>query len=362
MRLDFGNLFLQFVFLAIAFTESNPYLNAWQAQSRASVGQGEVDGFDYKNHTYGISFQYSSRYTLFRGQGAGVRARDFMPGPDRGEYLFAKLELPGRPSQFPVPYIASRPALYFGIHLGLDEETCQPMPSRFGVPPTDPSGNIVIDGVTFLWQEYILPHSPRSGPSLLAQRDYAAYSHGVCYEFHARFDDSSQGGSLSDWERVLSTVKFMLPDSSLQKTNPHRSPFTFPSEIARLQELADWQVTYPNFGTPLFGISSGFCGVEDLSSNNKIQLDYGDQESDDATANAHILKLEGDILRFLKKEGWTHPKANSGNGASELKDCYQHNRVVLTFSRGTSRCTMNSPCLWSDSITVTILSPAPRSE
>jgi hypothetical protein len=88
-----------------------------------------------------------------------------------------------------------------------------------------------------------------------------------------------------------------------------------------------------------------------------ITLEYG-SSLDDTAANAAVDKLSADVVRLIQKNGWKPNPLPTGAPSGRL-DCYIKDSVFVDFTKGTSRCTMNSPCNVHDQLTVTVYIPVP---
>jgi len=344
---------------------------AFNLVARAQEGHPAVPEATYSSSRFGISFRIPTNYTLLQGQGVGARTGDFgfVPG-DAGEYLFAKLDRSSGFPQFPI-LAPSAAALYFGIHLGVTEQTCL---APLDFPGYRSKGTLVLDQITFHW-------SADPGPAKLQMlvrspfaeeyfRDYAGFANGVCYEFHLRSRMNQRDNTVSELEAAVSSIR-IFPRAVPAQANPGlpETPFPLPEEILGLLRLAPWQISYPKsfgFPRPLRPPSTSqsenppaqlFPSGPDLSQFNAISLSYVSQLQDGDEATAATTKLAQEIVAYLEQHQWSTVHPAAGPASRFGSGTYRKEGARLDFSVGTNLCTMNSPCTQFDTLTITVYLP-----
>jgi hypothetical protein len=335
----------------------------------------------YTNSVYGFSFRFPSNFILHLGNySRGI----FSSHSDSGAITLATVMIP---PAFWTGTNAGPMFLFVGVNPMVSMGSCEALvaPDEWtaGAAP-----NLTIGGVEFKGRNEVEKGTGRgsqSGVEKTYQRQYAEYSHGVCYEFEIDTSTADQSrlrmpGELvqvdldrvfSELEAIILTTKIEVPNPGARAlgakaehvTKPWETSLPFPKELAGLDELSNWDIQYPP-GTPtaplgalLFPSQYKICGIGDWGRYMPIAFGFS-SSLDNVAANAEVDKLAADVIRLIRKEGWKSSPLTGGL-QSGTPDCYAKDSVFVDFAKGTSRCTMNSPCTVHDELMVTVYIPAP---
>jgi hypothetical protein len=324
----------------------------------------------YTNAVYGIAFRFPSNFVLHLGD---YERGIYSSKNDRGEILLVTDEIP---SEFWMGTNAAAITLFLGVQPSLSVESC----SALAEPDEWTSGETLklkVDGVELKGRTEIQKGDGRgmqSGVGNIYQRQYTGYAHGICYEFDIDMTTldqtrirTPQGIVQVDPERIFAelesiilTVKFEQPISSAfgaeakkgRVTKPWETNLRIPKDLAGLERLADWDIRYPA-GASQVGSRYPVCGTTEVGNFLPITFWYG-SPLDAAAANAAVDKMNADVIELLKKNGWQLHRSPPGAGVA---DCYAKELTFVEFGKGTSRCTMNSPCSTYDELYVTVYMP-----
>jgi len=325
----------------------------------------------YTNSVYGLSFRFPSNFTLHLGNySRGI----FSSHSDRGEILLATDMIP---SGFWMGTNAAVIILFVGVNPMISMESCKALVAPDGWT-SGAALQLTVDGLEFKGRNEIEKSTgtgAQSGVGNIYERQYAGYSHGVCYEFEIDLSTVDQsrmripGGLVqvdlervfAEMEAIILTAKFEVPNPGAlaagakaeHVTKPWETSLPIPKELEGLDALTDWDIQYPT-GAPPAPFVPRFqfkiCGTGDSGSYMPITFVYGASSSlDNAAANAAVDKLIAEVTQLVQKNGW---KMGS-------TDCYTKGSVFVDFGKGTGRCTMNSPCTAYDILSVTLYIPVP---
>ncbi len=329
----------------------------------------------YTNSAYGLSFRFPGDFSfqLYSDLEQAPRGKSH-PHSDPGEVVLATLVLPNRS--------AAPSIMTVGVNTGISEELC-----AYLVTPdqwtSGPALTLGVNGVKFAGRNEV-DRSRQFGMQNSYRRQYTAYSHRTCFEFESNFatlDPSRTRGrfglaptpvdldqAFAEMELILQTVKIQTPNlgtsnlgsKSVHVSRPWETSLAFPKELASLDDLTDWKITYPPPVHPFSvrGVPRQFkiCGEGDYDHYLQISFVGGaGPELDDAAANAAVDKLNSGVIQLLRRMGWKLMNSSPGGSTSV---CYGKNSVyVTTGDKGTDRCTMNSPCNVSDLLSVNVYIP-----
>lgn len=340
-----------------------------RASSESLYAAARPPELTYTNSVYGLAFRFPSNFTLHLGNyGRGV----FSSHSDQGEILLVTNMIP---SGFWMGTNAAVMSLLVGVNPGISMESC----TALVAPDEWTSGaalNLTIDGLEFKGRNEIEKSTGRGmqfGVENIYQRQYTGYSHGVCYEFEIDMVTADQsrmrmtGGLVQvDLDRVFAELEAIILTAKIEGPNPGalaagakrehitkpwETPLRFPKELAGMEELADWDIQYPA-GVQPERFPYKICGIGESSRHMPITFGYG-SSLDDAAANAAVDKLSAGVTRLIQKNGWKL-SAVPGGMQSGTPNCYARDSVFVELTKGTSRCTMNSPCSVHDELVVTV--------
>jgi hypothetical protein len=352
-------------------TKSRPLGFGWNRPSLESLyAAARPPELTYTNAVYGISFRFPSNFVLHLGDGErGI----YSSKNDPDKILLVTDEIP---SEFWMGTNAAAIMLFVDVQPNLSVESC----SALAEPDEWTSGETLklqVDGVELKGRTEIQKGNGRgiqSGVGNIYRRQYTGYAHGICYEFDidmATFDQTRirppQGIIQVDPERIFAelestilAVKFERPNSSAlgteakkgRVTKPWETNLRIPKDIAGLEKLADWDIRYPA-GASQARSQYRVCGTTEVGNFLAITFWYG-SALDAAAANAAVDKMNADVIELLKKNGWNLHRSPPGAGVA---DCYAKELTFAEFGKGTSRCTMNSPCNTYDEFSFTVYVP-----
>jgi hypothetical protein len=168
------------------------------------------------------------------------------------------------------------------------------------------------------------------------------------------------GRIFAELETIVLTVKFEPPNPSVVDTEAKKGSVTkpwdtnlrIPKELAGLENLANWDIRYPA-GAAHIGSQYRLCGTNEVSDFLPITFWYGSPLAG-AAANAAVDKLNAGVIELLKKNGWRLHESPRGAGVA---DCYAKELTFVESGKGTSSCTMNSPCNVYNELFVTVYVP-----
>jgi hypothetical protein len=331
----------------------------------------------YTNSKYGLSFRFPGNFNLqeYSNLQQGPRTQ-FDAHGDPDEIVLATLVVPSG-SAPPV-------MMFVGVNPTMSEGSCASLVApdqwTFGAALARS-----INGVKFTGRNEV-DKSQQFGMQNVYQRQYTAYSHGVCSEFDGDFSTLNPAHTrgrlgialapldleqtFAQMELILESVQIQTPNPGVEQmgaksahiTRPWETSLAFPKELARLDDLADWKITYLSRvpAIPLGGTLAHYkiCGEGDSDRYLPVVFASGaGPELDDATANAVVDKLNADVIQLLQKLGW---KLINSTGGDPNSACYGKDGVyVTTGAKGTDRCTMNSPCNVSDILSFDVYIPVP---
>jgi len=328
----------------------------------------------YTNSAYGLSFRFPGDFSFqqYSDLGQAPRGKSY-PHSDPAEIVLGTLVLPNR--------LAASSILNVGVNPRISEESC----ASLVAPDQWTSGGAItrtINGMRFTGRNEV-DKSLQWGMQNNYQRQYTAYSHETCFEFEGNFatlDPSHTRGrfrivstesdlhqNFEEMDLILQTVQIQTPDlgtsslgsKSVHVSRPWETSLPFPKELASLDDLTDWKITYPPHVHPFLQrvpAQLKICGEGDYDHYLQISFVGGaGPELDDAAANLAVDKLNSQVIQLLRKMGWKLMNSSPGGPTSV---CYGKNSVyVTTGDKGTDRCTMNSPCNVSDILSVNVYIP-----
>lgn len=324
----------------------------------------------YTNAVYGISFRLPSNFVLHLGDyERGV----YSSKNDRGEILLVSEEIP---SEFWMGTNTAAIMLFVGVQPNLTAESC----STLAEPDEWTSGETLklnVGGLELKGRTEIQKGNGRGmqfGGENIYRRQYTGYAHGICYEFDIDMTTLDQRRVrtpqgivqvdpeqiFAELESIILTVKIEQPNSSAlgtetkkgSVTKPWETHLRIPKDLAGLEKLADWDIRYPA-GASQTGSQYRVCGTNELGNFLPITFRYG-SSLDAAAANAAVDKMNADVIELLEGNGWKLHKSPPG---AWVADCYAKELAFVEFGKGTSRCTMNSPCNTYDELHVTVYVP-----
>lgn len=325
----------------------------------------------YTNAVYGISFRFPSNFVLHLGD---YERGIYSSKNDRGEILLVSEEIP---SEFWMGTNAAAIMLFVGVQPNLSAESCSTLAESDEWTSGD-ALKLKVGGVELKGRTEIQKGNGRGmqfGVENIYLRQYTGYAHGICYEFDidtATLDQTRVRGSqrivqvdpdriFAELESIILTVKFEQPESSAlgaeakrgRVTKPWETSLRIAKELAGLEKLADWDIRYPA-GASETQSQYRVCGEKEVGNFLPITFWYG-SPLDAAAATAVVDRLNAGVIELLEKNGWKLHRSPPGAGVA---DCYAKELTFVELGKGTSRCTMNSPCNAYDELYVTVYVPA----
>jgi len=169
--------------------------------------------------------------------------------------------------------------------------------------------------------------------------------------------ESGKEGSYDKCEKCISDIELTskyLPVSDVNFTNGFlKDHYYMPNDLLGLGNLNPWMVVYNS--TKIEGYTD--CKKKKLENNyDLISLRYFvPYNIENAVATSEINKLNSKVIKYMKDVGWPVVSVNDKFFSSSPDTfCYEKNGVVFSYTIGTGRCTMNTPCRAYDTLAANV--------